>query len=75
MQEVLRKLGGGAIAQATLDRVRASGAKASLSLVYKVIAGTSTRQDIADAFLSVAEEEAARRRQVEQRARQLVAEA
>lgn len=75
LQEVLRKLGSGFIVQATLDRVRANGAKASISLVYKVINGTSTRQDITDAFLTVAEEESARRRQVAERARQLVAEA
>ena len=74
LQQVLQKLGGrNAIVQATLTRLQQAGAKVSLSLIYKVIAGTSTRQDIADAFL--AEAEINRRREVTERARRLVAKA
>ena len=76
LQQVLQKLGGrNAIVQATLTRLQQAGAKVSLSLIYKVIAGTSTRQDIADAFLAEAEAEINRRREVTERARRLVAKA
>ena len=76
LQQVLQKLGGrNAIVQATLTRLQQAGAKVSLSLIYKVIAGTSTRQDIADAFLAEVEAEINRRREVTERARRLVAKA
>ena len=76
LQQVLQKLGGrNAIVQATLTRLQQAGAKVSLSLIYKVIAGTSTRQDIADAFLAEAEAEINRRGEVTERARRLVAKA
>ena len=75
LQQVLQKLGSSNIVQATLLRLQKDNVKASLSLVYKVIAGTSYRPDIADAFLTEAEAEVARRREVSERARQLVAEA
>jgi hypothetical protein len=76
LQQLLHKLGGrGAIVQATLARLKKAEVKASISLIYKTIAGSASRPDIEAAFLAEAEAEITRRREVTERARQLVAEA
>ena len=76
LQLVLQKLGGkNTVVQDTLARLQAAGIKTSRSAVYQAIAGRSHRKELIDAFLEVAACEFARRRQVEERARQLVAEA
>ena len=75
LQQLSKKLGRNTLVADTLVRLRDKGVKASPSLVYKVVAGDVHREDVAEAFLAVAEEEIARRRQLEERARQLVAQA
>lgn len=74
LQQVAQALGRSTLVRETIERLKQRGVKVSLSLVYKVIAGDHHRQDVADAFLEVAEEEVARRRQLGERARQLIAE-
>ncbi|UOQ80986.1 hypothetical protein [Hymenobacter sp. 5414T-23] len=72
MRKVLERLGQkSSVVQATLARLHERGVKASMSLVYKTINGEVQRHDVAETFLEVAEEEFARRRQLEDRARQL----
>ena len=76
LQKLLHKLGGrGAVVKATIDRLQRDNVKASPSLVYKTIAGTTSNPEIEAAFLTEAEAEITRRREVAERARQLVAEA
>ena len=76
LQQVLQKLGGkNTVVQDTIAKLRASGIKTSRSALYQAIAGRSHRKEVVDMFLAVAEAEFTRRREVEERARQLVAEA
>ena len=76
LQLVLQKLGGkNTMVQDTITRLKAAGIKTSRSALYQAIAGRSHKKEVVDVFLEVAEGEFARRRQVEERARQLVAEA
>lgn len=76
LQLVLQKLGKkNTVVQDTLTKLREAGIKISQSALYQAIAGRSHRKEVVDAFLEVAEAEFARRRSVEERARQLVAEA
>ena len=76
LQKVLQKLGGkNTVVQDTLTKLQSAGIKTSRSALYQAIAGRSHRKEIVDVFLEVAEAEFARRREVEDRARQLVAEA
>ncbi|RSK49402.1 hypothetical protein [Hymenobacter rigui] len=72
MRKVLERLGQkSSVVQATVARLQQRSVKVSVSLVYKVINGEVQRHDVAEAFLEVAEEEFTRRRQLEERARQL----
>ena len=76
LQLVLQKLGGkNTVVQETLAKLKATGIKTSKSALYQTIAGRSHKKELVDAFLEVAEGEFARRREVTERARQLVAEA
>lgn len=76
LQLILQKLGGkNTVVRDTLARLQARGIKISKSMLYKNIADHHHRKEVVDVFLEVAEEEFARRRQVEERARQLIAEA
>jgi hypothetical protein len=75
LQQLSKKLGRNTLVAETLTRLHDKGIKASASLVYKVVAGDMHREDVAEAFLAVAEEKIARRRQLEERARQLAAQA
>ena len=76
LQLVLQKLGGNnTVVQDTLTCLLAAGIKTSRSALYQAIAGRSHRKELVDTFLEVAEAEFTRRRQVEDRARQLVAAA
>lgn len=75
LQQLSKKLGRNTLIADTLVRLHNNGVKASPSLVYKVVAGDVHREDVAEAFLAVAEEEIARRRSLDERARQLVAQA
>lgn len=76
MQLILQKLGGNnTVVQDTLTKLAESGIKSSRSAVYQAIAGRSHRKEVVDTFLETAEAEFARRRQVAERARQMVAEA
>ncbi|MBB6059640.1 hypothetical protein HNQ93_002500 [Hymenobacter luteus] len=59
----------------TLARLKERGVKLSQSRLYQIIADDEARKEVVDVFLEVAEEEFARRRQVQERARQLIAEA
>ena len=59
----------------TLRLLTERGIKASRASIYQTIDGRSSRREIVDAFLEVAETEFARRRQIEERASRLVAEA
>lgn len=58
----------------TLKLLEARGIKASRAGIYQTIAGRSSRREVVEAFLEVAEAEFERRRQVEQRATRLIAE-
>jgi len=76
LQLVLQKLGGkNTVVRDTLARLQEQGVKISQSALYQAIAGRSHRKEVIDVFLAVAEAEFERRRQVEERARQLIAEA
>jgi hypothetical protein len=75
LQQLSRKLGRNTLVADTLVRLHHNGVKASPSMVYKVVAGEVYREDIATTFMQLAEEEIARRRQLDDRARQLIAEA
>ena len=75
LQQLSRKLGRNTLVADTLVRLRDNGVKASPSMVYKVVAGDVYREDIATAFMQVAQEEIARRKLLDDRARQLIAEA
>lgn len=76
LQQVLQKLGGkNTVVQDTLAKLQEAGIKTSRSALYQTIAGRSHRKEVVDTFLEVAEAEFARRRGVDERARQLVAEA
>ncbi|TFZ65624.1 hypothetical protein E4631_15500 [Hymenobacter sp. UV11] len=76
LQLVLQKLGKkNTVVQDTLTKLQDSGVKISQSALYQAIAGRSHRKEVVDAFFEVAEAEFARRRGIEERARQLVAEA
>ncbi|NVO84270.1 hypothetical protein [Hymenobacter terrestris] len=73
LQLVLQKLGGkSSIMRDTLDRLQERGIKSSKSTLYQAIAGRTHRQELVEVFLELAEEEFERRRQVEERARQLI---
>ncbi len=58
-----------------MTKLRAEGVKISQSALYQAVAGRSHRKEVVEAFLEVAEAEFARRREVDERARQLVAQA
>lgn len=75
LQQLSRKLGRNTLVADTIVKLRDKGVKASASLVYKVVAGDVHREDVATTFLEVAEAEITRRKQLDERARQLVAEA
>jgi hypothetical protein len=76
LQLILQKLGKkNTVVQDTLTKLRGAGIKISQSALYQAIAGRSHRKEVVDAFLEVAEAEFTRRREVDERARQLVAEA
>ncbi|UYZ64905.1 hypothetical protein [Hymenobacter weizhouensis] len=76
LRQLLEKLGQrSSVVQATLARLHERGIKASMSLVYKTINGEVLRHDVAETFIEVAEQELNRRRQLEDRARQLLADA
>lgn len=74
LQLVLQKLGGkNSVVRDTLSQLHAQGVKATKGALYKVIAGRTYRKEYVDVLLTVAEAELARRKQVEERARQFVA--
>ena len=76
LQLVLQKLGAkNTVVQDTLVKLTAAGIKISRSTIYQAIAGSNTRPEVAETFLQVAEAEFTRRREVAERARQIVAEA
>lgn len=75
LQQLSRKLGRNTLVADTMTLLHNKGIKASASMVYKVVAGDAHREDIATTFMQVAEEEIARRKQLNDRARQLVAQA
>ncbi|MET4104741.1 hypothetical protein [Hymenobacter sp. UYP22] len=76
LQQVLQKLGRRhSVIADTLTRLQDRGIKLSQSRLYQIIADDGARKEVADTFLEVAEEEFARRRQVQERARQLINEA
>ncbi|UOQ51725.1 hypothetical protein [Hymenobacter cellulosivorans] len=73
LQKVLQKLGGKhTVVRDTLARLQEKSIKISQSALYQTIAGRSHSKEIVDVFLEVAEAEFERRRQVEERARQLL---
>lgn len=75
-QLILQKLGKkNTVVQDTMTKLRAEGVKISQSALYQAVAGRSHRKEVVEAFLEVAEAEFARRREVDERARQLVAQA
>lgn len=75
MRKVLERMGGkSSLVQDTRARLKAQGVEVSISLIYKTINGEVQRNDVAEAFLQAAEQTAANRRQLEDRARQLIAE-
>lgn len=76
LQLVLQKLGGkNTVVRDTLTKLQENGIKISQSALYQAIAGRSHRKEVVEVFLEVAEAEFARRRGVEERARQLVDQA
>ena len=76
LQLVLQKLGAkNTVVQDTLVKLTTAGIKISRSTIYQAIAGSNTRPEVAETFLQVAEAEFTRRREVAERARQMVAEA
>ena len=76
LQLVLQKLGAkNTVVQDTLVKLTVAGVKISRSTIYQAIAGSSTRPEVAETFLQVAEAEFARRRELDERARKLVAQA
>lgn len=75
LQQLGRKLGRNTLIADTLVRLREKGIKVSPSMVYKVVAGGIHREDIALAYMEVAEEEISRRRELDERAQQLIAQA
>lgn len=76
LQQVLQKLGAkNTVVQDTLAKLTEAGIKTSRSTIYQAIAGSNTRPEVVETFLKVAEAEFTRRREVDERARKLVAEA
>ncbi|WP_210521341.1 hypothetical protein [Hymenobacter terricola] len=76
LQLVLQKLGAkNTVVQETLAKLSDAGIKVSRSTIYQAIAGSNTRPEVAETFMQVAEAEFTRRRELAERARQLIAEA
>ncbi|WBO84477.1 hypothetical protein [Hymenobacter yonginensis] len=75
MQLILRKLGHkNGVVEETIKRLKERGISISTSGMYQVLNGRSTRPELVETFLEVAEEVKARQQQIQERARQLIAE-